>query len=212
MITSINPQISGGHTWKVFHAQQRCMKGPVPVLKKRPRCSVIFRKLTSEPLASVGMVSSFSNLNYTVKKLWDVLLHSPEILCTHQPKAGRRIWNVADVPKVIYKFCNLIHPKQRRDCQQKIRWPKADYLHGILDLIELNPPTVPRPVLIRYRHFWLGFRYSKWGFHNFYTSRVWILTVFLFSLPFGSTHHAKTFMHSQNCSTINMAQNGINPN
>jgi hypothetical protein len=45
----------------------------------------------SEPTASEGMASSFSNLNYTVKKLWDILLHSPEILCTHQPKTGRRI-------------------------------------------------------------------------------------------------------------------------
>lgn len=45
MITSINPQIFGGHTWKVLHTQQRFMKGPVPVLEEKTKVLSDFQKI-----------------------------------------------------------------------------------------------------------------------------------------------------------------------
>ena len=45
MITSIDPQFFGGHTCKVFHAQQRFMSGPVPVLEEETKVLIDFQKI-----------------------------------------------------------------------------------------------------------------------------------------------------------------------
>ena len=46
----------------------------------------------------------------------------------------------------------------------------------------------------------------------FDTSSIWVLTVFLFSIPFGSRYHARTFIPRYNLPSINTAESGIDPN
>jgi hypothetical protein len=48
--------------------------------------------------------------------------------------------------------------------------------------------------------------------HFFYTNTVWVLTAFLFSIPFGFIYHDRAFIPRQNRPSINMVYNGVDPN
>ena len=142
MITSIDPQFFGGHTLQSFPRPAKIHERTSSCPWRRDQgAHWFFKKIDFRTYSFCGHGQFFQQPQ----------LYSQEIVgyfatftrnFMHTPTKGRKemwIWNVADVYKVSYEFCNLIHPKQGSNCQQKIWWPKADYLRGILDLIELKP-------------------------------------------------------------------------
>ena len=129
-------------------------------LKKRPRCSLVFPKNWLQNLQLLWAWSVLSATSIIQSRNCGIFCYIHQKFYAHTNE--RQEGEFATSPmctKLVTSFATLIHPKQGSNCQQKIWWPKADYLRGILDLIEHNPATAPRPVLIKYRHFWMGFRY-----------------------------------------------------